>query len=94
MIATLPAFDNYGGHNTVYGAHEIAPTILLNAAKGYPPLVAVERAPAPQKRIEVLGSYGSGFYVTRTIYGTDGLAPTQWATQGRDPIKIMLEGDP
>lgn len=44
MIATLPAFDDYGGHNTVYGAHEIA--------------------------------------------------PTQWATQGRDPIKILLEGDP
>lgn len=45
MMATLPAFDDYGGHNKVYGAHEIAPTILLNAAKGYPPLVAVERDP-------------------------------------------------
>ena len=42
MIATLPAFDEYGGHNKVYGPGETAPTILLNAAKGYPPLVIVE----------------------------------------------------
>ena len=43
MIAILPAFDRYGCHNKVWGPDEIVPTILLNASKGYPPLVAVER---------------------------------------------------
>ena len=44
MIARLPGFDDYGNHNAVYGSGEICPTILLNASKGYPPLVLVEVA--------------------------------------------------
>ena len=44
MRALLPNYDPYGGHNIAYDRGELAPTILLNAGKGYPPLVIIEEA--------------------------------------------------
>lgn len=41
MIGYLENFDKFGGHNKVYGPQDVAPTILLNAGKGYPPLIIV-----------------------------------------------------
>lgn len=46
MRATLPNYDPYGGHNIVYAGDDLAPTILLNAGKGYPPLIIIEEVHA------------------------------------------------
>lgn len=42
MRALLPNYDPYGGHNIAYAGDDLAPTILLNAGKGYPPLIIIE----------------------------------------------------
>lgn len=42
MRAILPNYDPYGGHNIAYDRDDLAPTILLNAGKGYPPLIIIE----------------------------------------------------
>jgi hypothetical protein len=41
-IGRLSTYDDYGGHNVVYSVRGGSPTILLNASKGYPPLIVVE----------------------------------------------------
>ena len=45
IIGRLPLYDSYGGHNVVYSIGGKSPTILLNASKGYPPLIMVEGSP-------------------------------------------------
>lgn len=34
----------------------------------------------------------SQFNQTLSFYDPDGLCPTQWANQGKDPIKILVRG--
>lgn len=46
------------------------------------------------QRIIPLGSYGSGFCQTRTIFDVRGISPTLWAGMGKDPPRILVREAP
>ena len=76
-------------HRRVYSPEGIRPTIRAQSGGNAEPKILVE-AP-PQEGISRRAYIGGGFHMTLSIYGTDGLCPTQWANQGKDPIKVVLE---
>ena len=77
-------------HRRVYSPEGICPTIRAQSGENAEPKILVETAP-PQDGICRRAHIGGGYHMTLSIYGTDGLCPTQWASQGKDPIKVVLE---
>ena len=90
QVATLDktAFPRLEICRRIYSPEGIAPTIHTCGGGGTEPKILVE---TPREGISRRGSFGGGFHMTLSIYGTDGLCPTQWANQGKDPIKVVLE---
>ena len=75
--------------NRVYSPEGIAPTIHTCGGGNTEPKILVE--PPLTDGISRRAYIGGGFHMTLSVYGTDGLCPTQWANQGKDPIKVVLE---
>ncbi len=91
QVATLDktAFPRLEICRRIYSPDGLAPTIHTCGGGGTEPKILVD-AP-PQEGISRRAYIGGGFHMTLSIYGTDGLCPTQWANQGKDPIKVVLE---
>lgn len=91
QVATLDktAFPRLEICRRVYSPEGIAPTIHTCGGGGH--RTQDIGGDPPREGISRRAYIGGGFHMTLSIYGTDGLCPTQWANQGKDPIKVVLE---
>lgn len=82
MAGRIGDRSTYGRRDWVLSTKGTAPTVLANWGAKSPP---------PARSIVVRGYIGGGFHMTLQVYDPVGLCPTQWANQGKDPIKVVLE---